>query len=112
MQPIESFRNEPPADAEPAHYWGVVVIVPPDRVEPCARDLGALAGVEVYHRHPESGRIVVVLEGRAVEEHLETLRRIQAVPDVLVAAPVYHYVDATPEVAKVAAGSSVEQRKH
>ena len=103
MEPIESSADRPPTAGETAHYAGVIVIVPPDRVEKCARDLAALSGVDVYHRHAESGRIVVVLEGRTVEKHLETLRRIQTVPDVLVAAPVYHYVDA---------GSSVEGGKN
>ena len=100
------------AGGEPVHYSGVVVIVPPDRMETCARDLDALAGVEVHYRHPESGRIVAVLEGQTAEDHLEILQRIQAVPNVLVAAPVYHYVDATSEVAEIEAGSSVERRKH
>ncbi|NIM00476.1 MAG: nitrate reductase formation protein NapD [Acidobacteria bacterium] len=81
----------------PAHYSGVVIIVPPDRIERCARDIDALSGVEVHYRHPESGRIVVVLEGRNADEHLEMLRTIQAVPGVLVAAPVYHYVDEDPD---------------
>ena len=110
VEPIESFRNGPHAGGEPVHYSGVVVIVPPDRVETCARDLGTLAGVELHYRHPESGRIVAVLEGRTAEENLEILRRIQAIPDVLVAAPVYHYVDATPDVAEGEAGSSVERK--
>jgi nitrate reductase NapAB chaperone NapD len=94
VEPIESFRNRPPAGGEPAHYSGVVVIVPPDRMETCARDLDALAGVEVHYRHPASGRIVAVLETETAEEQLETLQRIHALPDVLVAAPVYHYADA------------------
>jgi nitrate reductase NapAB chaperone NapD len=112
VEPIESSRNGPPASDEPAHYSGVVVIVPPDRVETCALDLDALAGVEVYHRHRERGRIVVVLEGRTAEEHLEILRRIHAVPDVLMAAPVYHYVEPTSEIAEVEADLSVERREH
>ena len=112
LEPIESSRNRPLPGGEPIHYSGVVVIVPPDRVESCARDLDALAGVEVHHRHPESGRIVVVLEGRTAEEHLETLRRVHAVPGVRVAAPVYYYVESPSEVAEVEADSSVERRKH
>jgi nitrate reductase NapAB chaperone NapD len=112
VKPIDSTRNGCADAGEQTHYSGVVVIVPPDRVKSCARDLDALAGVEVHYRHPESGRIVAVLEGRTAEEHLGILRRIHAVPDVLVAAPVYHYVEATPEVAEVEAGSSAERGKH
>ncbi len=112
MDPIESSRNRPPAGGEAAHYSGVVVIVPPDRVETCALDLDALAGVDVHYRHAGSGRIVVVVESRTVDEHAEILRRIQAVPDVLVAAPVYHYVDATPEGSEVEAESTIEGRGH
>ncbi len=86
--------NEAPA---PVHYSGIVVIVPPERIEGCARDLDALAGVEVHYRHPESGRIVAVLEGPSADAHVEMLRRIQALPGVLVAAPVYHYLDENPD---------------
>jgi len=88
---------EPGEAPLPEHYSGVVVTVSPDFIGPCARDLEALSGVEVHYRHPESGRIVVVLEGRSADEHLEMLRRIQAVPGVLAVAPVYHYVDENPE---------------
>lgn len=112
MEPVESARNESPASGEPAHYSGVVVISPPDRMETCALNLDALPGVEVHYQHAESGRIVVVLEGRTAEEHLEILRRLHAVPDVLAVAPVYHYVDTNPEVVETEAESSVEQREH
>jgi len=97
---------------EQAHYSGIVVIVRPDRLDSCVSDLDALPGVEVHYRHPESGRIVVVIEGRSTEEHLEMLRRIQALSDVLVAAPVYHYVQTNPEGVKVDADSSAPRREH
>ncbi len=98
------------AEATPAaaHYSGVLIIVSPERLEPCARDLDALEGVEVHYRHPESGRLVAVLEGRSADDHLEMLRRIQAVPGVLVAAPVYHYFDDPPN----AAGAPGESKRH
>ena len=92
---------EPKEVPAPVHYSGVVVIVPPEQIERCARDLDALADVEVHYRHPESGRIVAVLEGPSADAHLETLRRIQAVPGVMVAAPVYHYQDENPEQEEV-----------
>jgi nitrate reductase NapAB chaperone NapD len=111
VEPIESHSNEPLAGGEPAHYLGIVVIVPPDRVDTCARNLDSLVGVEVHYRHSESGRIVAVLESRNPEDHQDTMRRIQAAPDVLVAAPVYHYVDATSEDAEVEASSPVERMK-
>jgi len=112
VEPVDSARNEAPASGEPAHYSGVVVISPPDRMEACSLILDALAGVEVHYRHPESGRIVVVLEGRTAEEHLEILQRIHTVPDVLAVAPVYHYVDTNPEVFETEAESSVERGEH
>lgn len=79
------------------HYSGVVVTVRPERMETCAQDLDDLSGVEVHHRHPDSGRLVVVVECRTIDEQQQALQRIQAVPGVLVAAPVYHYVDETAE---------------
>jgi nitrate reductase NapAB chaperone NapD len=112
VKPVDSTRDGRAEGGEQTHYSGVVVIVPPGRVESCARDLDGLAGVEVHYRHPESGRIVAVLEGRTAEEHQETLRRMHAIPDVLVAAPVYHYVEASPEIAEVEADSPAERGKH
>ncbi len=111
MEPIESSPNGITADSGAAHYSGVVVVVPPARIENCARELDALEGVEVHYRQAESGRIVAVLEGGTAAWHEEILQRIQAVPGVLVVAPVYHYVDTNSELAGDEPGSCAGRRE-
>jgi nitrate reductase NapD len=75
------------------HISGILVTTRPDDTAACIEDLAALAGVEVHHRQPESGRIVVVQEGTSVEEQEDGLRRIQALPRVVSACLVQHVVD-------------------
>ena len=75
------------------HYSGILVVVPRERFAACARRLDALSDVEVHLRHPESGRLIAVVETESLEAQQETLRRIQAETDVLLAELVFHYRD-------------------
>jgi nitrate reductase NapD len=75
------------------HYSGVLVVVPPDHLDECRRTLDELPGVEVHHCHAESGRIVIVHESASLEEQEERLLQIRALPRVMLAELVYHYLD-------------------
>jgi nitrate reductase NapAB chaperone NapD len=75
------------------HYSGIVIVSSPARFEESLRGLEALDGLEVHASDPKSGRIVAVQETASLEEQQAALRRIQALPHVTLAAPVYHYVD-------------------
>lgn len=75
------------------HYSGVLVVVPPDRLDECRLALDELPGVEVHHCHLSSGRIVVVHESASLEEQEERLLQIRALPGVMLAELVYHYLD-------------------
>jgi nitrate reductase NapAB chaperone NapD len=79
------------------HYSGVLVVTEKGAVDHCAEAIDALDGVEVHLRHPETARLVAVLEGDSVAVHEGHLERIRAVPQVLMAGLVYHYVDENPE---------------
>ena len=81
------------------HYSGLLVVTRPRHVDEVIRDLSSIPGVEVHHRDPESGRLVVVQEGPSLEGQKRTLLRIQSLPRVIHAELVYHYRDEGPEEA-------------
>jgi nitrate reductase NapD len=84
------------------HYSGILVVAPPIHFDECRRALDDLPGVEVHHGHAESGRIVVVHESASLEEQEERLLQIRALPNVVLAELVYHYLDSEPAAAETA----------
>ena len=71
----------------------VVVRVAPERAADGMRHLASLPGVEIRFTDVARGRIVVTQETETAGEQEEGLRRIQALPGVLSADLVCHYVD-------------------
>ena len=72
---------------------GVLVVVPAAETDAVVEALGALPGVEVHHTHAETGRVVVPLEAESISDEVEGLRRIKALPKVILAELVYHYFE-------------------
>ena len=70
---------------------GIAVTVQSRAFDATVEQLERLPDVEVHHRDPASGRVVVVQEAAGVEAEVAGLRRIQAMPGVVVAELVYHY---------------------
>ena len=87
------------------HYSGVLVVTRDDALSVCAEAVDALDGVEVHMRHPESARLVAVLEGDSVAGQEERLQQIRSIPGVMLASLVYHYVDENPGVGPEAAAT-------
>jgi len=80
----------------PNENWsvaGLCVTARPDDLDAVERRLRARPGLEVHARDNDSGRFVVVQEGRTVEDHRKGLEEIQALPGVLTADLVVHYAD-------------------
>lgn len=75
------------------HYSGVLVVVPRSQIDEMGTRIQALPGMEVRFSYPESGRLIVVLETDTVEGQQEGLRRLKALPGVVMAEAVYHHVD-------------------
>ncbi len=73
------------------HISGLSVVPRPDRFEEAADAIEHMTGAEVFARDPEANRLVVVQDLPNVEAHMEGLRRIQALPQVVVAELVYHH---------------------
>jgi len=76
---------------------GIVVVVPAAHVEAAIGALGQLPGVEVHHTDRATGRIVVTQQATSVGAEVEGLRRIQALPNVILAEMVYHYFESQEE---------------
>lgn len=77
---------------------GVLVIAPAAEFDAVVERLDTLQGVEVHHKHRETGRIVVTIEAGSTHEEVEILRRVKALPDVLMAEMVYHHFEEDREV--------------
>ncbi len=72
---------------------GILVMVPPDRMDAGIQALNGLPGVEIHYTEPATGRIVVVQEADSVPAEVDGLRRIQRLPQVILAELVYHYFE-------------------
>ena len=71
---------------------GIVVVARAQRHDAVVEALGALEGVEVHQIDEATGRIVVVQEAGDIHAEIDGLKRIKALPDVVMAEMVYHYL--------------------
>ena len=76
----------------------ILVVVPAADVAAATARLEALPGVEVRHRDPETGRLLVLQEAPTVDAEVAGLKRIKALPGVVLAEMVYHYFEDDPEI--------------
>ena len=84
---------------------GIAITVQSHVFDETVEQLGQLPGVDVYHRDAASARVVVVQEAADVDAEVAGLKRIKAVPGVLVAELVYHYFADDPSIGRHAAAS-------
>lgn len=71
----------------------ILVLAPRDRLDACAAALDELPGVEVHHRDPATGRLILTQEAETVADEVDGFRRIQAQPQVIAAELVYHWFE-------------------
>lgn len=71
---------------------GIFVAAKPEWLGGVVADLEALPGVEVHQVDEATGRIVVVQEAVDIHAEIEGLKRIKALPHVVMAEMVYHYL--------------------
>jgi len=71
---------------------GILVVAKPGLRDQAIQSLAALPGVEVHQVDEATGRIVVVQEAENIRSEMEGLRQIKAVPQVMMAEMVYHYI--------------------
>ena len=80
------------------NFSGILVVVPPERLGEAVDTLNAMPGVEVHHTDPATGRIVVTQEEETVGAEVDGLKRIKALPHVILAEMVYHHFEESTEI--------------
>jgi nitrate reductase NapD len=70
---------------------GILTLVPPDRLREMEDELSALEGVDVHFRDAQQGKLILTQEAQSISDEVAGLKRIQAVPGVIMAEMVYHY---------------------
>ena len=71
---------------------GILVVATPESQGQVVESLNALEGVEVHQVEESTGRIIAVQEAADIHEEINGLKRIKAVPHVIMAEMVYHYI--------------------
>ncbi len=71
---------------------GILVVAHPEWQAEVIAALDALDGVEVHQVEEASGRIIAVQEAEDIGAEIDGLRRIKALPHVVMAEMVYHYL--------------------
>ncbi len=71
---------------------GILVVTKPEFQGEVVENLNALEGVEVHQVDEATGRIVAVQEAADIHAEIEGVKRIKAVPHVIMAEMVYHYL--------------------
>jgi nitrate reductase NapD len=71
---------------------GILVVTKPDYQGQVVAALNALEGVEVHQVDEASGRIVAVQEAEDIHAEIAGVKRIKALPHVITAEMVYHYL--------------------
>ncbi len=79
-------------DAALMNLSGIFVVARPQWQAEVVEALNALPGVEVHQVDASTGRIVVVQEAADIHAEIEGVKRIQALPHVVMAEMVYHYL--------------------
>ena len=69
---------------------GILVIVSPQRVESMVDHLNGLDGIDVHHIEAATGRIVITQEAETIHDEVDGLKRIRALPGIILAEMSYH----------------------
>lgn len=69
---------------------GILVVVAPEKVDSTIEKLTALQGIDVHHIDQPSGRIVITQEAETVHDEVDGLKRIRALPGIILAEMSYH----------------------
>lgn len=75
------------------HYSGVLVITLPGCFDACIEALEGEPGITVSMHDASRSRMIVVLEAPSRDGLEDLHRRVRALPGVVTADPVVHYVD-------------------
>ena len=71
---------------------GILVVANPEWQGQVVENLNALEGVEVHQVDEKTGRIIAVQEAEDIHAEINGMKRIKAIPHVIMAEMVYHYI--------------------
>ena len=69
---------------------GILVIISPERVNAMVEQLSQLDGIDVHHIEAATGRIVITQEAATIQDEIDGLKRIRALPGIILAEMSYH----------------------
>ncbi len=69
---------------------GILVIVSPQRVDSMVDQLNGMDGIDVHHIEAATGRIVITQEAEHISDEVDGLKRIRALPGIILAEMSYH----------------------
>ena len=69
---------------------GILVVVAPEQVNSTVETLAALQGIDVHHIDQPSGRIIITQEAESIHDEIDGLKRIRALPGIILAEMSYH----------------------
>ena len=69
---------------------GILVITTPEQTGNISEQLQNLAGVDVHYADAATGRIVVTQEAESIRAEIDGLKRIRALPHIILAEMSYH----------------------
>lgn len=83
---------------------GILVITTPEQTGNITEQLQNLEGVDVHYADDQTGRIVITQEAESIKAEVDGLKRIRALPHIILAEMSYHnfeedreLIDALPE---------------
>lgn len=69
---------------------GILVIVAPEQVEQTLSTLQTMDGIDIHHIEHSSGRIVITQEAETIQHEVDGLKKIRALPGIILAEMSYH----------------------
>ena len=69
---------------------GILVVVASERVEAMVTQLKQMDGIDVHHIDAATGRIVITQEAETISDEVDGLKRIRALPGIILAEMSYH----------------------
>jgi nitrate reductase NapD len=69
---------------------GILVVVASERVEAMVTQLNQMDGIDVHHIDAATGRIVITQEAESISDEVDGLKRIRALPGIILAEMSYH----------------------
>lgn len=69
---------------------GILVIVSPKNVDAMVAELGQMDAIDVHHIDAATGRIVITQEAETISNEVDGLKRIRALPGIILAEMSYH----------------------